>query len=420
MQRDSQKGSLGNLFDQLDVAPSAGLWDAIASNLGDKKKRRGAFWWWMGSGLAACFLLAFLVYRFSSDYALVSTTAAANEVKFSTSNTLKEPLIDRFKSLKEDEFVADVTEQNISDVSFVNVSQNNKNTEEVPDDVPANKFGEKRGLTNDLTGLDPILQVEPNRFSSREPVDRMRLKPAGAIVGETHSTDIVAIDVQHKVARNWEVGLVATSFSSMASSLKSSYEINFTDSNGISAEQQDFSSLVRKSQKPIGLGFHLGYQLNSRARIVTGVNAELTVYRYQNSAAMADANELFFNEPNKNAIRIYSLGIPLGFEFDFLKTGRFRAGIGFNLLNEIPIVQSYLPNYDLNFVGKQTQVRTFISGYHFGLNPNLNLSYFLSEKLKIQFNPGMRWYAHQSTKSSIDLPQRKMWFGSTLRMVWDI
>ena len=45
----NQPGSLKDRFENFGSAPSAGLWNAIESSLGDeKKKRRGFFWWWFG------------------------------------------------------------------------------------------------------------------------------------------------------------------------------------------------------------------------------------------------------------------------------------------------------------------------------------------------------------------------------------
>lgn len=419
MQNDSQKGSLGNRFDQLSVAPSAGLWDAISSNLDENKKRRGIIWWWLGSGIAAIALISLLIYPTASDSPLVGriTSNGASKPADRTQNKIDNDLSRSFLVNEVDQH----TQAENSTDQGRQSTQNNEESNGVDLEKSTNRLKKETAeLIVQKNEVDSVAPSQQERLVQNEKVEKFNVESPELLAISTHSTSLIPLEDTPKKGRNWEIGIAANSWVSQSSSLSTTFENDFADSTSLVADLNNFSSLVRSSRKPIGLAFHLGYQFNSRFRIVSGLNAEMTVYRYENTVSALETADFLFNEPSKNAIRIYSIGLPIGLEYDVLNAKRFRFGVGFNVLNEIPILQSYLPNFDANYTGKEANIRTFISGYHFGLNPNLNLSYCLSEKLKMQINPGIRWYANQNTNTDVILPQRKMWFGGTLRMVWDI
>lgn len=417
MQNDSQKGSLSKRFESLNATPSDGLWDSISSALDEKKKRRGIIWWWTGSGIAAIAIISVLIFNNTSNLQIQSKITANPNEEFHTQLERKNSI----DVTSESESAFDSNESTFVQEelnSKLNVKKNQK-TSESKNDSKLTKSSGDGSIEQINTVGQLIVESENNRLAVlNEDVKKMTISEVQTLLITEDRDELLLVDLDQKRNYKWELGVGLSSWRGKAQSLTADYNESIVDTSIASLESPPLN-LVNTINRPIGLSLHLGYHLNSRLSLVSGINFEFVKYNFANNSSLSfmDSEMSGFMV---NWIKRYSISIPLGVEYDLIRAKKFGLGFGFSLINELPIVERISALYDLNFVGNNSDPTNLISGYHLGLQPTVNFSYNLNEKVKIQATPGMRFYPIQMTKSNVDLKDEKMWFGGLLRVVWQL
>jgi hypothetical protein len=469
MQNDNTRGSLGSKFEGFGAAPSDGLWGSIADSLDGKKKRRIAIWWWLGAAAVTLagvgvFMASTMNDDFSADSALSNQTNDNNIIHVDPINVNgANDTIDY-----SDEWGAEPTNDqdniltNTGDNSnwnqpehetHENLEANNDrqlNTHEVDKTAPidgTNKLDQK--VVNQLNDVDVANQTNvPNSDHPEQPnmddqdavtqnlntdtnpeiwesAEKLLQLPLREINYNYSEFALDPITAQKPPSRKWEMGISINSWSSLKGISKQQSVYEDADPTLV---ENDFLESINSGydvsvQRPIGLKFHVGYQLTRRLRLVSGLSTEYTSYRYKSLSEFSGGQTVTGVSTTTVGVipaKLTSIGIPLGITFDFLKRKRLQMGTGLSVLNEFPFLETYRPDYDANYVGPESNVRNFINGYSFGLNFNLNASVYLTDKMRIQANPGLRWYGSQKSSTSLSLQKRDFWLGGSVSMIWDL
>ncbi|NOQ74078.1 MAG: hypothetical protein GQ574_18875 [Crocinitomix sp.] len=476
MQNNDTRGSLGSKFESFGAAPSEGLWGSIASSLDGKKKRKAVIWWWLGAAAVTLAAVGIVLtntsnQEFIADHemsipsknkhlipidpniALNSNDTIDNSDRWLPNPTENDESISEKKrnNLTVQELEASAS-NNAAAINALNESNNAELNEDVAsqgEDTDLLKDGsedanqekqdalvEKDELnnnkeddnTNERDRNDPIYEEDEDAINPDVLIIANRLDqlPARKIDFTYGANMLAPITALKPIRHRWELGFMVNRFNSFQG--KSQYQLvdPMADTTVNTIAENDLLESINnnytvKVTRPIGLQFHVAYQLSQRFRIVSGISAEYTSYRYKAESEWGDVNS--FTPPTTIAVipaRLTSIGIPIGLEFDFIKRRRFKMGTGVSLLNEFPILETYRPDYDLNYVGTQSNNRSFISGYNMGLNFNLNASVYLTDKMRIQASPTFRYYATQNSSSALYLPKRDFWLGGSVGLIWEL
>jgi hypothetical protein len=429
MQRDEQRGALGDRFESFGAEPSAGLWDSIADSLDQKKKRKAIIWWWMGSGIAAISILFILFmqptrtnFEQTGDNAHLASDSSHQYQQLS----VQEPT--RSKKLIETKLKAGNLKSPQNEVSSFAVNQgsapkldpNNQpnELETNPPNRPDIEIG--NAVTMDQQTIEkvsriPLLEVEELLIPKMNPE---------LIIGNVAELD------QHK----WELGFGINSWS-VSNRLLSDINYQNNDSElivdwgvGTTDVSELTSDLYVKANRLLGFNFYAGYRLRPHLRITSGLQYETTNYSIRDSEnKVYDAAEFqVYNELTADQnlyyrpTKITSVSVPIGLDWDFLGTRRMRFGTGVSILNEFPILEQSLPVSVLSFEGETAPTKARISGYYFGTGLNLIATYFLTERCRVQLNPGVRGYWFQKTNASDLIPHRRLWYGGSVNLIWNI
>lgn len=449
MKEDKHRGSLGSKFEGFGAAPSAGLWDSIADSLDGKKKRRGIIWWWTGSGMAAVGLISILVFNWNGttnqlgndqtnplaskekarDWGLAvnhSTDLNASGVQDVLAEEQAEIPVDNHKNALANAGNQTGSGDEIAVENGQGINENKTEADEIINraDVMKDHENEEELVLEEKEQNQPEISDDPMNLlpiNSPSLLDLLGNRPLLAKIESTPNR-----------TSNWEIGLGLSSWRASRTVVNAPINMNETfdetdTSDGgtisISAENVEANDVGTVISRPIGFKFHAAYQYSSRFRLTTGLLLEQTRYKRKgdltdSGQAFAEADVLYNYHPN--SVRVSSIGVPIGIEYDFLKKRRFRMGAGVGLINEIPVMESYLPTYDVNFVGKKGYVRNGIIGYNLASELNLNVSYYLTERWRIQGNYGARLYLVERSNSELSLPRRNLFLGGSLNLIVDL
>lgn len=412
MQNDSQKGMLGSRFENFNAAPSAGLWDAISSGLDEKKKRRGIIWWWVGSGIAAIGLIAASIYSDQTKHTELARWNANQESKIDQQH-VHSNLADSHSLLATDSLTDTSKSQFNSDELETTDFQPNK-----PKD-PQKFSGGANELQGSIGQQEEEQKVLKDVQARKEDVKKWKIAAPHLIALSDNETSLPRVDLTEKNDRFWETGVAVSSWQAMGHVLFKDAAVSLIDTTSGLASDFEGESKFYKTNRPIGLAFHVGYHVNNRLRLVTGVSLESTQFkRVKNDAVLFD----FFESSTGNfqSFSTYSIGVPFGVSYDFFKRNRLCFGAGLNLINEFVFAERIKPLHDANFVGPTNATTNFITGYNLGIHPNLHVSYHLSEKMKIMASPGLRWYSVSQVGTTHDFSQRKFYWGGSVGMIWEL
>lgn len=469
MQNDNIRGGLGSKFEDFGSNPSEGLWGSIADSLDGKRKRKAAFWWWMGVAAIAVAGLGIVLTttmddEFSAENRSVNPSNDKNIISVDPSivNGLVDT-VDYVEGLSKVSVESDTDpSEQIDDILIANVSDNDTklhldeqnhdgevNTDEIwksdgldgsnKSDATVVEQMEDIDLLNrtkspskddqsDNTILADHMDVteyqdSESRKESWESAEKIMQLPLRKIDFNYSELALAPITALKLKRRRWEMGVTLNSWSSVFNAKSdglSGYSYDATaEENAILL---DISNNYDVSvHRPIGLKYHIGFQLTRRLRIVSGISAEYTSYRYSQQMFEGDgANTAELSVIAVVPVKLTNIGVPIGVEFDFIKRRRFQMGTGIGVFNEFPFLETYRPNYDLNYSGTQSNLRNSITGYSLGLNFNLNASVYITDKMRIQANPGVRWYRSQKSTTSLYLQKRNFWLGGSLSMIWNL
>lgn len=429
MQRDEQRGALGDRFESFGAEPSAGLWDSIADSLDQKKKRKVIIWWWLGSGIAAIGILFILFvqptksnFDQTGDHARLASDSSHQYQQLSAqAPTHSKKLI--ATKLKASNLKS--PENNVS--SFV------ANQGAVPKMDPNNQPNELGTNPPNRPDIEIGNAVTMDQ-QTIEKVSRIPLVEVEELLIPKMNPQLIIGDVAELDQHKWELGFGVSTWT-VSNRLLS--DINYQNNNselivdygvGTADVPEISTDLFVKANRPLGFNFYAGYRVRPHLRITSGLQYETTNYSIRDSedkvydaGAFQVYNELsvdqnMYYRPTK----ITSVSVPIGLDWDFFGTRRMRFGTGLSILNEFPILEQSLSVSALSFDGETAPTKARISGYHFGTGVNLIASYFLTERFRIQLNPGIRGYWFQKTNASDLIPHRRLWYGGSVNLIWKI
>lgn len=436
MQNDKHRGSLGEKFSNFTATPSDGLWDAIADSLDEKKKRRGLVWWWLGTGLAAVFFAGVLVY----NKPWVAEPSIADNKADNVQNDLSKSFIERPKALaSQDELL--LAQNRLNALKFeLEKSAGNRTEKTTPVVEKHSPIAEKEkkdllaGVLTQPPGFLTITSSKTDQASaelfmfSRTNLNRMPLSLVEPLPTTETPANLVALNNPKIRNSKWELGVGATHWmkqkneligggGASASDDPSNLTVDTSDFDITESLNQPSAPKFKAIEKPFGLSLNVAYRLKSNIRLVSGLRIENTRYVAHNPNNYFVANtDGSGNMAFQDGVNVVSVGIPVGIEYDFLKWKRFRLGAGADALSEFPILERYRNVQPL--ASEQGVQNHFTLGYNLAFDVNLCASYHLTERLRIQVNPGMRWYALQGDDySAISLPQRKFWYGGSVGLM---
>ena len=409
MQNDSQKGMLGSRFENFNAAPSAGLWDAISSGLDEKKKRRGLIWWWVGPGIAAIGLIAASIYSDQSAQAELAKWNANQESKIDQQHV--HPDFATSESLLDTNSSANIANNQLNSGALEATYSQSGNQKGAQNFIPT-----KGELQTNLDRQEEVIKVVQIRG---ENLRKFEIAEPQLIALNESKSSLPPVDLTDKKERFWETGLAVSSWQGLGHVVFKDAEVSLIDTTLGLASDFEGESKLYKTNRPIGLAFHVGYHVNNRLRLVTGLSLESTQFKkVKNDAILFDFFESSIG--NFQSYTTYSIGVPFGVSYHFFKRNRLRFGAGLNLINEFVFAERIKPLYDVNYAGPTNATNNFITGYNLGINPNFNFSYHLSEKMKIMASPGMRWYPISQATTTHDFSQRKFYWGGSVGLIWEL
>ena len=419
MQEDKNRGKLKTKFEGFSAAPSAGLWDAIADSLDEKKKRKGIIWWVFGSGIAAVGLISILVFN---GFTVNNTTQ--KEYTNQRNKNINNRFENRINTNNPALFDTDITAKN--NTNFTNIykgnAPNNSNsansyTNQNKGNLVADNISEKEKKQKQE---EKILrsEISSNQEKERKDIVKLALQPAALIATPAMAFNKSTVIQNKNRFSNWEFGFGLSHWRTISNSGVFLDSVSLYDPDGVSENSvvslQDYN--FNKINRPIGVNIDMGYRFSQRFRLVTGLNLEYNSYKIVTSEMLLVAD----NGTNKTQIRIARIGIPIGVEYDFIKRNRLRVGAGIGILNELPFLERF-PNLNSNSASTTSPFqKRFIAGYDFGTNLNLTIGYYLSDKTRIQTNFGLRNYLYQSNTSGINIPRKKAWYGGSIGLIWEL
>lgn len=434
MQNDKHRGSLGEKFSNFSAAPSDGLWDAIADSLDEKKKRRGLVWWWLGTGLAAVFFAGVLVYNKPWVTEQSITEHGTDKVQ----NDLSEHFVEQPKTANgRDELIPaqnrlyalklewKKSTDNRAEKNSPVVDKQGSSAEKEKKDLLVGVRTQPPGFLT-ITSSKTDLALDEMSALAKRNLDRMPIVLVEPLPTTGAQPNFVAL--HNPVIKNskWELGVGTTHWINHKNNLPADKPLQ-NDPVGVTVDTSAFDLVeslnppggpkFKSVEKPFGLSLTVAYRLRPNIRFVSGLRIENTRYAAHNSdnyfvASQNDGSDMVF----QGSVNVISVGIPVGVEYDFLKLKRFKLGVGADALNEFPILERYrnIPS----LASEHKVYNNFTTGYNLAFDANLCISYYLTERLRIQANPGVRWYVMQSDDfSSINLPQRRFWYGGSVGLM---
>jgi hypothetical protein len=429
MQRDEQRGALGDRFESFGAEPSSGLWDSIANSLDQKKKRKGIIWWWIGSGIAAIgiiFILLINPTQTNVDGLRAGARLKANHENEKPNTTANETTLSKklaSSKLMDRDLVID--ENNRSNLSKNKEVDSKLTPKKQPDDLSPNPPVKKEiALINEVA-------IDKQKV---EKVSKLPLADVEELFVAKANQNLMIGDVPELNQQKWELGfgvnswMVSNRLLSAVNEQNNFSELIVDSGAGTAGFTIEASDLYAKANRPLGFNFYAGYRVRPNLRITSGLNYETTNYSIRtienevyDAGAFQVYNELTADQ-NKyyRPTKITSISLPIGLDWDFFGTRRMRFGTGLSILNEFPIMEQSLSVSGLSFDGGTTPTKARISGYHFGTGLNLIATYFLTERCRVQLNPGVRGYWFQKTNASDLIPHRRLWYGGSVNLIWNI
>ncbi|RCS28330.1 hypothetical protein DUT90_00625 [Polaribacter sp. WD7] len=275
----------------LETVPNQRVWNNIQAKLPQKKRRIVPFWWYTG-GVAALFLLAFFLFPIHNTSTILEqkntkiiVTDAPKELN--TNTTLHKEVLDRLSSekeeLKEKKVVAKkvlprkkhintttkniekkklVSTKNAMEKVFLADNQSNTNVKEISE-------SKKEKVKNSIKSNAEIIITKPKEKKSNSIDFTKAIEKNDSIFTETSKN------------KKWSIAPVFAVLSSNSFSKK--LPVNQNLSNSIQGENS------------FSYGVQIGYQINSKWTIRSGVHIQETRFTNNNLPLISIASNSFFS-----------------------------------------------------------------------------------------------------------------------------
>ena len=409
------QNNLDKLFQEqlknLEATPNKKVWNNIESKL-KKKKRRVVPFWWFGSGVAAMLLVGFLLFTFSdnetdlikTDSKIIITETPKKQIEIIYQPKADTVINNKYIKDKNVILVADKTPINsIKNTSKANKSVNvkkamkevylaNNSFNKTPDSIKnSTNSNSSNGFISDKKEENRKLKtIEPKGKSTKNKVDLNKM------LEEKDSVFSV------KALKNkWSIAPVFAVLKS--NSFSNSSPIN----KGLSKST--------KGENSFSYGFQVGYQINKKWSIQSGihlqeisfannqVNAVSTISENSSSISFNNGASLSFNDAliqnsdfsNTSSINRTTLNgdlsqkygyieIPVEVKYNFLSTKEINtevvAGFSSLFLNKNEI------NFNTQLVSQSGEANN-LNNINFSGNLGFDFNYSLNKKWSLNVNP---------------------------------
>lgn len=398
----------------LDAKPSSKVWTNIEAKL-TKKKRRVLPFWWLGSGVAAILILTFLVFPFDTNNKDVKkdslkeiiTVAPKNKENTIDTQTIKKEVLKEYKT---DETVIKPKKNNVINPSKILIAKEEKShTKKQKSTI--NKTGNKevtifkkddKTIKNKKTEIikKNIETIKKDTFLIAKNEDK---KAAKKDIQKLVDENLKPKKEQKLNKKNWSI---ATVFGVVNSN-------SFTNTSPLNPNLSGST----KGKNSISYGLQVGYQINKKWAVQTGIhlqeisfeNRQIAVilsssnlssiafnsnqnfaFENSNSTQSLDANSAPLKAVtlNGNLTQSYSYyEIPLEIKYNLIEKSKFSTHIvgGFSTLF-LKENQILLSTPTLNREGKADN----LNNLNFSGNIGLDLNYDINKDFSLYFNPMLK------------------------------
>ena len=415
--------NLDKLFQEqlknLEATPNKRVWNTIESKL-KKKKRRGLPVWWFASGIAAMLLIGFLLFPFTNNNNVIKKTDSEIIITESPKTNIKLETI--YKSKKDAVIQQEKSEEKIlvSDKQKINF----KNTDGTKKSVSTkNEIQEVFLADNAINQNKDSIQNKEVVINSNKSIFANQKKELTTIEKEsvTNKVDLNkfvenkdSIFYKKSLETNWSITPVFAVLNSNSFSNTSPID------NSLSS--------TTKGESTLSYGFQIGYKLNRKWSIQSGIHlqqinfsnnqvtAVATISSSSSSVAFNSGDSFSFNERDTQSTDFTSnslitrtslsgdlsqtygyLEIPIEVKYNFLHTKKFTtevvAGFSSLFLNKNEII---LNNQFLSTSGKATNLNSI----NFSGNLGFDFNYSLNKKWSLNLNPMLKAHLHTFSENS--------------------
>ena len=179
--------------------------------------------------------------------------------------------------------------------------------------------------------------------------------------------------------------------------------INTNNQNNLESFNVNSTSNVTKRMP--SLRFGLSKNLSKRFKFQSGI--DLGMIRSKTSGY-----------PSSNYLNnsIFTVGIPLRINFDFILRKRFDFSTDFGLVNEFPLLQISRSFNQNKLVNSNANIATgFMGGRELGIGGN----YKLNENFKLGIRTGYKHYYFQSLKNVYPLQKQNDFVTFDIGLIWN-
>ncbi|MDP5104672.1 MAG: hypothetical protein NWQ31_00710 [Polaribacter sp.] len=415
--------NLDKLFQEqlknLEATPNKRVWNTIESKL-KKKKRRGLPVWWFASGIAAMLLLGFLLFPFSDNKEVFNKTDSEIIITESPNTNIKLETI--YKSKKDAVIQKEKSEEKIlvSDKQKINF----KNTDGTKKSVSTkNEIQEVFLADNAINQNKDSIQNKEVVINSNKSIFADQKKELTTIEKESVANKVDlnkfvenkdSIFYKKSLENNWSITPVFAVLNSNSFSNTSPID------NSLSS--------TTKGESTLSYGFQIGYKLNRKWSIQSGIHlqqinfsnnqvtAVATISSSSSSVAFNSGDSFSFNERDTQSTDFTSnslitrtslsgdlsqtygyLEIPIEVKYNFLQTKKFTtevvAGFSSLFLNKNEII---LNSQFLSTSGKATNLNSI----NFSGNLGFDFNYSLNKKWSLNLNPMLKAHLHTFSENS--------------------
>ncbi|WP_339659385.1 hypothetical protein [uncultured Polaribacter sp.] len=415
--------NLDKLFQEqlknLEATPNKRVWNTIESKL-KKKKRRGLPVWWFASGIAAMLLIGFLLFPFTNNNNVIKKTDSEIIITESPKTNIKLETI--YKSKKDAVIQQEKSEEKIlvSDKQKINF----KNTDGTKKSVSTkNEIQEVFLADNAINQNKDSIQNKEVVINSNKSIFANQKKELTTIEKEsvTNKVDLNkfvenkdSIFYKKSLETNWSITPVFAVLNSNSFSNTSPID------NSLSS--------TTKGESTLSYGFQIGYKLNRKWSIQSGIHlqqinfsnnqvtAVATISSSSSSVAFNSGDSFSFNERDTQSTDFTSnslitrtslsgdlsqtygyLEIPIEVKYNFLHTKKFTtevvAGFSSLFLNKNEII---LNSQFLSTSGKATNLNSI----NFSGNLGFDFNYSLNKKWSLNLNPMLKAHLHTFSENS--------------------
>jgi len=412
------KESLQDKFKEFGAQPSDALWNSIASNL-DKKRKKKIIWiWWIGSGFAATLIVGLgLSNSFHEKYKKHDVLSSYIIKKNETSKTEANLTVttDELINLNKIEELNTPSKRKTESALRKTRSKMSTSTLKAKKSFDKQKNIQKIDVTNPI-GLKNIAPTHEEY--SIEIISKLQPRKLDLLTTALNQTNLFTNLEAVKTPRQFEFSLKALTFINVKNQEQTPDKTVFTDQTGENSNPNtnentpgntlgaSYSMLENnvtqpnsfiKTANPLALRFGISTKLFNRFKIQSGLD-----FGWVNSKSITTDNNYRSS--------IFTIGIPLLFNFNIVNKRRFDINIIAGVVNDLVLLKQ-----DKTLQGSAL---SFTKHYLAGIESGFSFDYKLSERLKLGIGTGLKYYYYSNTITPEKSIANKLLYKIDIGLIW--